>query len=289
VRPEGPILSLVNGAFAERFARIAQRCDRQTRVLSVPWGETPPTDLVEQLLSEGSYAAVTVVHSETSCGTLTDVRGITELAHRYGAMCLVDAVTSAGGVPLETDAWGADLVFTGSQKALALPPGMSFGVASEAYILQAPATHARGRYLDLVEYEEAALRSRVPSTPALPILFAADAQLADIAAEGVEQRWARHAAMLAYTERWVEECRAAGLDIAHLPRAGERSPTVSALTLPEGRRASEVVARVAEAGFVIATGYGGMAERTIRIGHMGDHTVEGLGRCLDVVRGVLQG
>jgi aspartate aminotransferase-like enzyme len=285
--PEGPILSLVNGAFAERFAKIAQRCDRRTRILTVPWGETPALDLVEQLLSEDSFAAVTVVHSETSSGTLTDVRAVTELAHRYGAMCLVDAVTSIAGVPFETDAWGVDLVLTGSQKALALPPGMAFGVASEAYILQASATHGRGRYLDLVEYEEAALRSGTPTTPALPILFAADAQLADIAVEGIDARWARHAAMLARAERWVEECRADGIEVAHLPRAGERSPTVSAFRLPEGRRASDVVSRVAAAGYLIAGGYGPLRETTIRIGHMGDHTEAGLTRCLAAVRVVL--
>lgn len=286
--PEGDLLALVNGAFGERFARIAQRCDRRTRILSVPWGETHPLDLVEERLAERAYAAMTVVHSETSTGVLSDVRSLAALAHRYGCMVLVDAVTSLGGARVETDDWGLDFVLTGSQKCLALPPGMAFGVASEAYILQAPATPHRGRYLDLVEYEEFALESRTPSTPSLPLLFAADAQMPRILAEGVEARWARHGAMLALTERWVDACRADGIAISIVARAGERSPAVSAITLPDGCHALDVVARVADAGFIVATGYGPMRERTIRIGHMGDHGVEDLGRCLNAVGGVLR-
>ncbi len=286
--PEGPILSVVNGAFAERFARVAQRCDRRTRVLSVPWGETPPLDLVEQLLAEGHFAAMTVVHSETSTGALSDLRSLAELAHRYGAMCLVDSVTGIGGAPVETDAWGLDFVLTGSQKALALPPGMAFAVASEAYVLQASATPGRGKYLDIVEYEEFAIKSQTPNTPALPILFAADVQLAAILKEGIIARWGRHADMLAMTERWIEACRADGLGLAMLPRAGERSPTVSTITLPDGVSARDVVDRIAAEGFIIGTGYGALRDSTIRIGHMGDHSVETLEPCLEVVGAVLR-
>lgn len=285
--PEGPVLSLVNGAFSERFARIAQACDRRTRVLAVPWGETHPLDLVEQALADETFAAMTVVHSETSTGALSDVRALTELAHRYGTMCLVDSVSGVGGNPLETDAWGLDFVFTGSQKALALPPGMAFGVASEPYILQAGATPGRGRYFDLVEFEEYSRRSQVPQTPALPILFAAEAQLAAIAEEGIERRWARHAAMLDAAERWSEGCIADGIEVPILARPGERSATVSAFRLPEGVKSGVIVRRVEELGYTIATGFGVMRETAVRVGHMGDHTVDGLVGCLAALREAL--
>lgn len=291
--PEGPILSLVNGAFSERFARIAQSCDRSTRVLSVPLGDTPHLEQVEEALVAGgaegaAFAAVTVVHSETSTGALTDIHAITELAHRHGAMCLVDSVTGIAGTRVETDAWGLDFVLTGSQKALALPPGLAFAVASEAYVLQASVSVSRGRYLDVVEYEEFARRSQTPNTPALSLLYATDRQLASIRAEGVEARWARHAEMLARTEAWVEHLRGSGMSIGYLCRSGERSPTVSTLTLPEGLKASAVVKRVAELGFVIGTGYGALKEKTIRIGHMGDHSVDTLEPCLEAVEKALR-
>ncbi len=286
--PEGPILALVNGAFSERFARIAQSCDRQTRVLTAPPGATHPLALVEAALAERSFAAVTVVHSETSTGVLTDIRAITELAHRHGAMCLVDSVTGIAGTPVETDAWGLDFVLTGSQKALALPPGLAFAVASESYILQSPATPHRGRYLDVVEFEEYALRSQTPNTPALSLLYAADVQLETIVQTGIEARWARHAAMQAETTAWVHALQAEGIPVAFLPREGERSHTVSALTLPAGLRSADVVQRVAEMGFVIGGGYGALKDSTIRIGHMGDHTLETLRPCLAAVRQALR-
>lgn len=285
--PEGPVLALVNGAFAERFARVAQRCGRRTRVASVPWGETHALELVEDLLTEEPFAAMTVVHSETSTGALSDIVALTEVAHRYGVMCLVDSVSGVAGAPVETEAWGLDFVFTGSQKALALPPGLAFAVASEAYILQASVAPARGRYLDPVEFEEFALRDQTPTTPALPLLFAADAQLADIAAEGVEARWARHAAMRTLVEEWVEERRAAGLALGLLAGKMVRSPTVSAITLPPELLAADVVRAMGAKGFTIGRGYGTLQDSTVRIGHMGDHTPAALARCLDALGDVL--
>ena len=285
--PDGPILSLVNGSFGERFARVAQRCGRRTRVVSVPWGDTHPLDLVEQQLSSESYAAMTVVHSETSTGVLSDLHVLTQLAHRYGVMLLADSVTGVGAMPVETEAWGVDFLFTGSQKALAMPPGLGFAVASEAYILQAASVPDRGRYLDPVEYEESALADGTPTTPALSLFYAADAQLADILAEGIATRWARHGAMLAHTERWVEEQRARGVQTGFLARSGERSPSISCLTLPPHLTARDVVSRMHDRGYTIGRGYGQMQDSTIRIGHMGDHTVAGLDRCLEALADVL--
>jgi len=285
--PEGPILSLVNGAFAERFARLSQRCGRRTRVLSVPWGDTHPLDLVEEQLAAEPYSAMTVVHSETSTGALSDVRVLTELAHRYGTMCLVDGVTSVAAVQCETEAWGMDFVLTGSQKALAMPPGLGFAVASEAYILQASVVPDRGRYLDPVEYEEAAIRGGPPTTPAIPLFYAADAQLKSILAEGLDARVARHAAMRALVEHWLEEQRERGVSVAMKARAGERSPSVSCLVLPPELNARDVVAAMLERGFTIGRGYGQLQDSTVRIGHMGDHTPAGVADCLAALGEVL--
>ncbi len=286
--PEGPILSLVNGAFSERFARIAQACGRRVRRISVPWGVVHPLELVEQQLAAEPYAALTVVHSETSTGALCDLRAVTEVAHRYGVMCLADAVTSLAASPLETDAWGVDFVFTGSQKALALPPGLAFAVASEAYVLQSAVVPARGYYLDPWAYEEAALRGGPLTTPAIPLFFAADAQLQAIAAEGIDARIARHAQMRGMTERWVEGLRSDGVAIAFQAAPGERSASVSCLALPGGHSSKDIVDAVAERGFTIGRGYGQLVDSTIRIGHMGDLQPTHLERCLDVVGDVLR-
>lgn len=281
--PPGRILALVNGAFSARYAHIAAACGRETDVLEVPWGAVPSLDAVERRLAAARYAAVTVVHSETSTGALTDVRAVTALAHRYGALCLVDSVSGVAGAPLEFDAWELDFALTGSQKALALPPGLAFAVASSTYMQHVAQAPARGLYFDLLEFERAALKHQTPNTPALSLLFALDEQLAAIMAEGIEQRWARHAAMARATADWVDAYAArCDTELRILAPPGARSPTVSTLVLPPGRRAPDVVAAVAARGFTIGGGYGLLRDRTIRIGHMGDHTVEGVRQCLAV-------
>ena len=277
--PAGPFLALVNGAFSDRFAQVARACGRTVEVLEVPLGETVPLDRIEGALRAKSFAAVSVAHSETSTGALTDVRAVQELARRHGAVCLVDSVTGMAATPVECDAWGMDYVFTGSQKALALPPGLAFGVASEAFLAQARSAGGRGLYFDLVEFEAFARKDQTPNTPAISLLYALEHQLAAIATETIEARWARHEAMATLTHRWV----AAHPRLGVLAAEGSRAHTVTAITLPEGVKGSDLVAGMEREGYVIGAGYGKLRDRTIRIGHMGDHTVRGLEKCLAVL------
>ncbi|MGB7213308.1 MAG: alanine--glyoxylate aminotransferase family protein [Gemmatimonadales bacterium] len=282
--PAGPVLALVNGAFAERFARVARSCGREVEVLSAEWGDVVPLEAIEARLKVGRSKVVTVVHSETSTGALTDVRAVQALATHHGAVCLVDSVTGVAGMPMETDAWGLDYVFTGSQKAFALPPGLAFAVASEAFLAGAAAVADRGLYFDLVEFDAFARRSQTPNTPTLPLLFALEAQLTDIADEGIELRWARHEAMRARIKRWIGE---SGLPLGILAPEGARSATITALSLPEGRSGTVVTQALHQRGYVVGTGYGKLRETTIRIGHMGDHTVAGLDGCLAALGKIL--
>lgn len=290
--PPGHILALVNGAFSERFAQIAKACDREVHLLVTPWGRVADLDQVEAELKTRAFAAVTVVHSETSTGALTPLPPLAELAHRYGAALLVDSVTGLAGVPVETDAWDLDFVLTGSQKALALPPGLAFGVASERFIAQASLGASRGLYFDLVEFEQYVHKNQTPNTPALSLLYATAAQCEAIAHETVEARWQRHADMAAMTHEWVNTLAATTyLPFSVFAPSGQRSATVTAVSLPEPLTGDAVVKAVAKRGFVIGGGYGQLKQRTFRIGHMGDHTPAGLARCLaacdDAIRELL--
>lgn len=279
--PPGRILSLVNGAFSERFALVAESCARQVDRLSVDWGDTFDLERVEARLASGSYVAVTVAHCETSTGVLTDVSAIAALAHRYGAMVLVDAVSSAAGAKLTVDAWGLDFVCTASQKAMALPAGLAFAVASPDFLERARALPDRGFYFDIVQYDDFATRHQTPSTPATLLLYALEAQLGDITREGIERRWERHVAMRDATVEWAAACsERRTLDLHILAPDTARSPTVSVLMLPPGLTGSEVRRAARERGFTLGASLGELRERSLRIGHMGDHTVEGLGRCL---------
>ena len=279
--PAGRVLSVVNGAFSARFAAIAQGCARETDVIEVPWGETVDPDQLAERLRRTRYAALTIVHSETSTGARQDVRTATRLAREHGAVCLVDSVTGIGGAELRFDEWELDFALTGSQKALALPPGLAFAAASESFIAAARHTPGRGLYFDLVEFDAYARKGQTPNTPAIPLFYAADVQLSAIAAEGMPARWARHAAMAERTYGWVDALRARHGDALHvLAPEGRRSPTVTSITLPESLTASTLLKAVKERGFTIGSGYGKNKETTVRIGHMGDHTLDGLERCL---------
>jgi aspartate aminotransferase-like enzyme len=283
--PPGPVLALVNGAFSERFAHIARSCDRETVVIDTPWGAIADLNVVEHALQSRAFAAVTVVHSETSTGALSPLPPLVALAHQYGAALLVDSVTGLAGAPVETDAWDIDFVLTGSQKALALPPGLAFGVASEAFIARASRGVSRGLYFDLVEFEQYIHKNQTPNTPALSLLYAAAAQCDFIAQETIEARWQRHADMAGATHVWVTELAASTyLPFSVFASPGQRSPTVTAVSLPESITGDAVVKAVAERGFVIGGGYGQLKQRTFRIGHMGDHSLDGLARCLDACR-----
>lgn len=287
---QGKILSLVNGSFSERFADIAESCGHTVTRLSAAPGETSDLGQVETALRGGGFRAVTMAHSETSTGVVSPVRELAALARQHGALSLVDSVSGIGGADLRTDAWGLDFVFTASQKALAIPAGLAFAVASPEYLERAKDATNQGRYFDVADFEEFAAKHQTPTTPALYLLYALNAQLRNIALEGIERRWARHIAMRTATEAWVERVAARlKISLRLLARDGVRSPTVSAIVLPDRVNPKQLIEEVSRRGFVIGGGQSPVAKTTIRIGHMGDHSVDGLGLCLAAVEDALAG
>ena len=286
--PEGPILSLVNGGFSERFAVVAEACNRTVERLVVPWGQSFDVDQVERALEGKKFSAVTVAHSETSTGVLTDVRAIAQVARRHGAMTLVDSVSGAGGAEIGFDEWGLDFLFTGSQKALALPAGLAFAVASGEYVERAKKVRDRGSYFDVLQYEKYAASYQTPTTPATSLLYAVEAQMGDIGREGIERRWERHIAMRDATIDWVHAVAdRRGIDLKIVAAEGVRSPTVTVVQLPAGMKGADVCEAIKVRGFTVGSGYGQLKETTIRIGHMGDHTLEGLRVCLRACEGAI--
>ena len=277
-------VSIVNGAFSQRFAEIVSAAGKECIRLEVPLGQAVEPDQLRETLRRQPVDAVTVAHSETSTGVLQDVAALAAVAREFDdVLFLVDAVTSMAGSPVEPDRWGFDFTFTGSQKALALPPGLALGMASERMLARAQTLPDRGLYFDLVSFEKAMSRFQPTNTPALSLFFALERQLERIAAEGgIEARWQRHDAMRSSVERW-----AARRGIEYVPREGRRSWTVSCLRLPAGKSAKDVVAKLKAQGWTIGSGYGSLKDTTIRIGHMGDHTVAALEELLPLVEAAL--
>ena len=285
----GKVLSMVNGAFSSRFSEIAMACGHDTEVWSVEWGQVHDPGELEAMLERGRFDAVTMTHSETSTGALQDLEAIASVTRRHeGVMLLIDSVTGVAGAEVRTDDWALDFVLTGSQKALALPPGLAFAVASPAMLDRSAQATNKGYYFDLLPLMKSLEAFQTPSTPAISLLYALEVQLERIVAEGIEQRWERHAAMRTATIEWVDAMRADGVEVAVLAPDGHRSPTVTCVNLPDGRSGPEVVAAMRERGWVIGGGYSRLKESTIRIGHMGDHDPQVLVELLDDLGEVLR-
>src|SRR5438309_3598400 len=279
-------LSLVNGSFSERFAKLVRACDKECVRLDVPLGCAVEPDMLRDTLRRTPVDAVTLVRSETSSGVLQDVEALSSVVREFDdVLLLVDAVTSLAGSPVETDRWGGglDFVLTGSQKALALPPGLALAAASERMLERARTLPARGLYFDLVSFVQATTKHQPTNTPAISLLYALETQLGRIEREGgVEARWGRHDAMRARVEAWSEQ-----RGVPYVPREGRRSWTVSCLKLPAGKTSKTVVGGLQEAGWTIGAGYGSLKDTTIRIGHMGDHTVGALEELLALLDGLV--
>lgn len=281
------VLSIVHGDFGERFARMAEACGRGVTRLRSELGDVVPLDHIRETLRRGDFDTVTVTHSETATGVLSDLPAIAAIvAERADCLLLVDAVSSAGATRIAMDEWGLDAVVSASQKALALPPGLGFSAVSERFLARARELQGRGVYLDPIRYEEFSGKSQSPTTPAVSLIYALDRQLADVELETLDSRFARHRAMADACAAWVDRAEAAHLGISMLARRECRSPSVSCIR--SDMRSSAVLQRMREQGFDLGGGQAELTHTTFRIGHMGDHTVAGLEGMLDVLERVLR-
>lgn len=274
------VLAVVCGAFSKRWADIAESLGKHTRRLVVPPGSAAGADELERALAEvGPVDAVTVVANETSTGVATPLAPLAEvLAGRDPRpLFLVDVVTLAAGAPVDLDAHGIDFAVTGSQKALALPPGLAPFAASQRYRERAAREPRRSWTMDPLRLLEGQASRKPPTTPAIGLHFALARQLEDIARGAIEREtvgspaegWA---ARFARTQRLRARVHAFAATHGLCPfpaRAEWISPTVACLATGAHDPASLVEGLLAE-GHAISRGYGELAGTTVRIGHFGD-------------------
>jgi aspartate aminotransferase-like enzyme len=273
----GRVLHLACGAFSERWAKISAACGREADVLAVDWGQSVRADaLAAKLEASEPFAAVCVTHSETSTGVLAPLAEMAAVVREVSpeSLVLVDAVTSLGGAELRFDDWGLDLALAGTQKCLALPPGLVVYAVSARAIERAGGIEERGFLLDFLKAKKGLADGKTPATPCVPLVFALSHQLDRIAKEGMDRRWQRHLDMQSHTLEW-----AAVNGFEPFVDEGFRSPTVTTLRAP-GRDIMDLAARAKAAGFAMDKGYGKLKGQAFRIGHMGDHTVERVQRLL---------
>ncbi|MCX9011114.1 MAG: alanine--glyoxylate aminotransferase family protein [Candidatus Methanoperedens sp.] len=262
------LVTVENGKFGERFREIGERYGK-VRAVKFDWtkGESIDLDKVEDALAEGAKA-VSLVHNDTSVGIKNPAKEIGELAKKYGALFIMDGVTTIGGDEVLVDKWGVDLAVVGSQKCIGAPPGLSaISVSKKAWesMVEKPPY-----YMDLKAYRKSASKetAQTPYTPAVPLFFALHEALKIVKEEGLDTRIKRHA-------RFAEAVRAAAeaMNIEMFPQLNgysRYSNTVTAMKIPTGIDDKKLRGGVKELGIQISGGQGALEGKIFRIGNMGN-------------------
>jgi serine---pyruvate transaminase len=277
-------LVLSAGNFGERWASIAKAFGADLVHERLEWGETPePDDLRRALAGAGDVRVVYLTHSETSTGVVCDVQALTAVAKEAGALVVVDAVSSLGAVPLETDAWGIDVVVSGSQKALMCPPGLAFTSASPAALEAAQGATAQRFVMDWERTRKAQAKLDAPFTPAVSLVRALNVAMGLLLDEGLEAAFERHARL---GRACREGAKAMGLELFSPDE--DRSAVVTAIRAPEGVDATDIVKGLRDRfGMTIANGQAELKGKIFRIGHIGWFDVFDITAALGAVELVL--
>jgi aspartate aminotransferase-like enzyme len=261
-RPGDRVVVVSAGNFGQRWVQIAQAFECDVDVIDYEWGEMPAAeDLAARLRELGGAKAVLVTHSETSTGVVADVRALAAAAAEAGAFSVVDAISSLGAVPLETDEWGIDVVVAGSQKALMTPPGLAFAATSHA----TDGGRARGYYFDWARNRKAQEKLDAAFTPAVSLVVALDVALGLLLEDGLEAAFDRHVRL---GRACREGAKAMGLEL--FSPDDDRAAVVTAIRVPEDVDAATIVSGMRErSGVTIIGGQGEVKGKIVRIGHIG--------------------
>ena len=260
------MLVTVCGAFSKRWYEIVQDngvpCDK----LEVAPGQATTLELVDQALARGDYDAITLTMNETATGIMNPVKEIAAMIHaKYPqVLILVDAVSCMAGVKIEFDAWGLDVCFAGTQKCFALPPGLTVCAVSDRARQRALQVPNAGHYFAYRMMDKHYEKWQTPATPAISLIQALNVQMDSMLAEGLENRWARHAQMARFTQDWARK---------HFRLYGDERFLSKTVTNVENTRnivVGDLNKELGKRGAMISNGYGDLKEKCFRIAHMGD-------------------
>jgi aspartate aminotransferase-like enzyme len=275
------VLCCMCGAFSDKWFDVAKRCGKNAEPLQVEWGKHIDHKAIDEKLATGKFDTITLIHSETSTGVMNPLPEISCVLAKYPDVALVvDTVSSFSGIKIDMNALGIDVMLTGAQKALALPPGFSVFSVSEKAFARAEKIPSRGYYFDFLEFKRQQAEWMTQSTPSIGHIFALQSKLDEIFEEGLDARFDRHARTNALVHDWVKR---SGFDF--FAEEGYRSKT---LTCVKNNRGIDVLAfakRLREKHhLVIDPGYGKIQGKTFRLSNMGDETEETVSHllaCLD--------
>lgn len=270
--PGDRVLGVSIGSFGDRFAKIARVYGADVTKVDVEWGQAAdPAVLRAELERSAGYKAVLLTHNETSTGVMNPIPELAAVVREVApeALILVDSVSGLGAVPFQMDAWGVDVVVTGSQKAWMAAPGLAMIAASErAWAAMETATMPRV-YLDLRAHRESHATGQTPFTPAIAVVYQVDEGLRLMTAEGAASVFARHEACAAASRAGLS---ALGFELFADPRHASR--TVTAALVPDDLDWKSFNGELKRRGLVLAGGQGKLTGKIFRLGHLGSVTLE---------------
>ena len=286
--PGDKVVNATIGVFGNRFTDIAAAYGADVFTLSFPFGEAIDLDALRETLRERpDTKAVTVTHNETSTGVANDLSAAAAVVKgEFGKLLLVDGISSVASIPISTDAWGLDAVATASQKGWMVPPGLAFLSFGEgAWEARAESTMPKF-YLDVEQYKKYYAIGQPPYTPSVSVMFALDAALDQLLEEGLGAVYERHAAIGRFTRDGV---RKLGLELFAKDEAFA-SDTVTAVSVPKGVDAGELVSRLrTEHNVIVSGGQASLSGKIFRIGHMGRVSEAEIEETLAAVEDVIGG
>ncbi len=272
------------GTFGNRWFEIAQGNGVPADKHEVAWGEGLTPEMIEEHLSTGKYDCATLTHSETSTGVMNHLEELAPVFRRYpDIIWCIDAVSSFGGVKIDVDSLGVDVMVTSSQKCLGLPPGLSLATLSPKAEKRAQSVKNRGYYFDLLQLLQFIREKnfQYPSTMSISHLFALDVQMDRIMKEGIDARFARHDQMAHRVQEWARKY------FALYPVERYASKTVTCIKNTRGISVADLNKDLGTRNLTLSNGYGKLKEQTFRIAHMGDLQMSDIDELLGAIEEIL--
>jgi aspartate aminotransferase-like enzyme len=271
------VLSCMSGAFSDKWFDVAKKCGKQAEALQVEWGQPILPEAIEAKLATGEFDAITVIHNETSTGTMNPLIEIAAVMRKFpDVQFIVDCVSSFTAMKIPFDELGIDVMLAGTQKALALPAGAAVFTVSEKAYAKAATIKDRGYYFDFLEFKKNQESSMTPTTPSISHFYALQSKLEDIFAEGLEARYARHLENAKVTRAWARE---RGFNL--FPKEGYESITLTCLSNNKNIDLPKLNGLLkTKYSCVIDGGYGKIKGTSFRISHMGDESTDNIRQLL---------
>jgi len=262
--PGDKALAIVSGKFGERWGDLCKAYGLETVILPVTWGEAcDPRKLEEKLQQEKNVKVVYATLCETSTGVVHDIQALTEVAHAHGARIAVDAVSGLAADEFLTDAWGVDIVVSGSQKALMLPPGLGMITVGEEAWKLAESARLPKFYFDLLKARKAMAKWDTPFTPAISLMVALRESLRKIQKRGIEHIWKETESLATFTRKEIVRL---GLSVFSKAPAN----ALTSVEVPKGLDAQHLIQTLRDKyGIWVAAGQGDLKGKIFRVAHMG--------------------